>query len=128
MDIQKELEKELTRLQLKYGQCNEYKVDWRPCHKTTEMPYGANAELNGEVDKINHTLCIYCTDYNEALHTLLHEFFEASFDMLVQPYVELYNQVQRGYENAFMRTTYQNKEGFIERYVKVEEQARGDKR
>ncbi len=64
---------------------------------------------------------IYCYDLDEALHTLRHEFFEACFDCMVDPYVVIYNEMQRGYESAFMQSTYKQKESIIERFVKVEE-------
>jgi hypothetical protein len=128
LDIEKELKKELEYLQTKYGECHEYTCEWQPCIKNEQLPFNKNAELNGEVDKTNHKLMVYCGEYSEALHTLRHEFFEAILDKLVSPYVTLYNCLQRGFENSFMETTYHQKESIIEKLVKQEEFERGDKR
>jgi hypothetical protein len=121
MDIQAELEKELKRLQDKYGTCTEYTVEWQPCEKHERLPFSKDAVLKGEVDKIGHRLLIYDSDWTEARHTLLHEFFEACFDVLASPYIEMYNHIQRGYEHAFMQITYSQKESLIEKFVKQEE-------
>ncbi|MFA5307376.1 MAG: hypothetical protein WC365_08055 [Candidatus Babeliales bacterium] len=121
MDVQFELEKELKRLQSKYNECQEYTVEWHPVTKKEMLPFNRMAELNGEVNTTERKLMIYCVDFESAMHTLRHEFFEAQFNLLVQPYVELYNEVQKGYENAFMRSNYCHKESFIEKHVQREE-------
>jgi len=113
MDTQAELEKELKRLQLKYG----------ACIKEDELPFEKNAELKGEVNKVDHKLMVYEHDLPEALHVLRHEFFEAAFDTLIQPYIEVFNHIQRGYERAFMATQYSRKESLIEKFVAQEEKS-----
>jgi hypothetical protein len=121
LDLQLELNKELKRLQEKYTECQEYTVEWMPCIKHERMPFNRNAELNGEVNKTEHKLMIYCSEYTEAMHCLRHEFFEAFFDVLVSPYVDLFNEMERGYQNAFMKTNYNIKESYIEKQVRREE-------
>ncbi|MFA5307034.1 MAG: hypothetical protein WC365_06315 [Candidatus Babeliales bacterium] len=127
MDIETELNKELQRLQTKYSNCQEYVCEWQPSIRQEQLPFDKQAELNGEVNKVEHKLMIYCSEYEEAMHTLRHEFFEAMLDQVVNPYVILYNNLQRGFEKAFMENNYIQKESLIERFVKVEED-RGDKR
>jgi hypothetical protein len=121
LTIQDELNKELKRLQTKYNACSEYTVCYEPCEKTTQLPFNRDAVLNGEVNKVEHKLMIYCYGLEDALHTLRHEFFEAYLDCLIDPYVTIYNEMQRAYENSFMITTYKSKESIIERFVKLEE-------
>jgi len=129
MDIQKILEKELKRLQNKYRQCHEFRVEWKPCTKEYDMPYDRKAELAGQVDEIGHVLEVYATEVEEALHVLRHEFFESCFNKLIRPYIDYANNVQRGLEKAFMQTNYWQKECFIENFVAQEEEDEvGDKR
>lgn len=128
--IVEELQKELEWLQNEFGRGAELKLEWKSEPPTTELPFGKEYELRGEVDKTTRTLHIYDTELGEALHTLRHEFLEYVIDSeLIGQYVTLYNQLQRAYEKAFEETAYAKKEAFIELLVNyIEKKHRKDER
>ena len=130
MDIQKELELELDHLQKKYGHGKELHVQWLPQEKLQDSPFAVEGVLEGEVECINHLIYVYCVERLGALHTLRHEFFEYIIDSeLIAPYVELYNQMYKGFEKAFALSQYRRKEALIEILVEREEESQtGDKK
>jgi hypothetical protein len=131
LDTQHELEVELARLQQKYGRGKELTVEWMPSDKTQGSLFGMDGELYGEVLKLDRKVCIYCSEHEDAMHTLRHEFFEYMFETeLIGPYVELYNQMYQGFEKAFAKTQYTRKEALIEILVEREEESleKGDKK
>jgi len=121
LDVQTELEIVLNKLQIRYGRGKELHVEWKPCTKKESESLGKTMELRGEVNKENRMIYIYDRDYEEAVHTLVHEFFEYVFDLhLISPYVTLYNQMQKAMEQSFMENEYYNKEAIIEIFTELE--------
>jgi hypothetical protein len=90
------------------------------------MPYnkGGVYLLEGEVNPEAHIIYVYSCEYNDAMHTLMHEFFEAMLDPFVKPYVEMYNHSRESMEQAFMKIQYTQKEAKIERMIKAEVSSR----
>jgi len=62
----------------------------------------------------------------EALDVVVHEFFEYIFDKLVSPADILFNEVTEGFQRAFNRIRYEDKETFIKLLVKMERRERNN--
>jgi len=116
------IEKELKRLQKKYGVGWELKVYWRPT-PPHERPIvyradGKKMRINGEWT--TNSIIIY-EDQNEEkiIHCLHHEFVEwMLLSDLVDPYVILANALQ----NVFRTLTYKTQEKRIEILAKLEDE------
>jgi hypothetical protein len=112
--MEAELNKELKRLQLKYGAGFELKLEWHPTalfdRPTIHRADGKKMKVNGEWT--NHTIIVYeNADLDKALHILRHEFIEwMLLSNLVDPYVILANTLQ----NVFQTLSYKAQEKQIE--------------
>jgi len=120
--MESELNKELKRLQLKYGAGFELKLEWHPTdllHRPTiQRADGKRLKVNGEW--ANTTITIYEDEsLDKALHILRHEFIEwMLLSNLVDPYVILANTLQ----NVFQTLSYKAQEKQIELLVRLEDE------
>jgi len=120
MNVQSELEKRLEQLKELMGMGKELTVEWMPSIKNEKLPFDKDATLRGQVNKTNRCLEIFDSNLDDALRTVIHEYVEYIIDcQLIDPYVILYNNVQRAYEKAFMENNYHRKECVIEVLVKI---------
>jgi len=117
-----ELNKELKRLQLKYGAGFELKLEWHPTpllnRPTIYRADSKKMRVNGEWT--NNTITIYEDESLEkALHITRHEFIEwMLLSNLVDPYVILANTLQ----NVFQTLSYKAQEKQIELLVRLEDE------
>ena len=120
--MESELNKELKRLQLKYGAGFELKLEWHPTpllnRPTIHLADGKKMRVNGEWT--NHTIIIYEDESLEkALHIERHEFIEwMLLSNLVDPYVILANTLQ----NVFQTLSYKAQEKQVELLVRLEDE------
>jgi len=120
--MEAELNKELKRLQQKYGAGFELKLEWMPTplldRPTIHRADGKKLRVNGEWT--NNTIIVYeDVDLNKALHVLRHEFIEwLLLSNLVDPYVILANTLQ----NVFQTITYKAQEKQVELLVRLEDE------
>jgi len=120
--IQKVLEKELERLVTKYGRGKELNVIHDPIEVERTL-IDQTCRFQGEV--INQTIHVYDETLEEALDTLVHEYFEYIFDIVfVRRHQNLFNAMIEGFTKAFEKEFYADKEGYIETLVKVERKER----
>jgi len=120
--IKTALKKELKRLVIKYGFGKELSVVWMPTSEGVAEMFGERKELSGEV--IGTKVIVYEHTITRSLNTLTHEFFEYIFHKnLVRPYINIIE----GLEMALQKSSYENKEAFIEVLCKMEEKERNDK-
>jgi len=119
------IEKELERLVAKYGRGQELDLEWRSRDITRYYEtMGRKMKLAGEVDTKRKVIKIYTDDFKEALDVVVHEFFEYIFDKLITPTDVLFNEVTDGFQRAFNRIRYDDKETFIKLLVKMERKER----
>lgn len=122
------LQRELERLVAKYGRGQELDIEWTP--KRVERHYasmGRIMTLAGEVDLKRKVIKVYTADLQEALDVVVHEFFEYVLNKLIRPADILFNEVTEGFQRAFNRWRYEDKETWIKLLVKVERKERKKK-
>jgi len=113
---------ELKRLVIKYGFGKELSVVWMPTNEGIAEMFGERKELSGEV--IGTKIIVYEHTLIRSLNTLTHEFFEYIFHKnLVRPYINIIE----GLEMALQKSSYENKEAFIEVLCDMEEKERNEK-
>ena len=101
-NIQKMLEEVLEELKRLFRMGYELKVVWLP---------DSSSSLCGEVK--NGTLYVYEKEREEALETLLHEFFDYALSKVIEPYRDLLNQIIK----AVNMQVYKRKELLVESFL-----------